>query len=125
MSCHLFHIPGVGSGIACDRQRRTRVEAPPAPPRSPRKEPPKPMDPPHLPTELHLPAWLGLRAELRVLSDVNLAEAYVLYQGDVYVGRLERPGVPMEGCPPWGLYDANGTTLARGGSPRDLWSYWP
>ena len=122
MTCRLFDIPGLGRGFACDRRRPSRVDPMPRPPA--RKEAPKPLDPPHLPTELHLPVELGLRAELRILSDVSLAEAYVLYAGDVYAGRLERPGVTFEGWLPWGLFDAQGAMVARGNNPRELWSYW-
>lgn len=62
-----------------------------------------------------IPTELELRLICR--SDSG-AEAWGLWKGRQFCGRIERPGTPLPGRPPWGLYGANGELLQRDTHPR-------
>jgi hypothetical protein len=60
---------------------------------------------------------LALEPRLILRSDSG-AEAWGLWKGGAFAGRIERPGVPLPGRLPWGLYGPDGELLQRDVHPK-------
>lgn len=71
-------------------------------------------------TELHLPPELGLSAKVLSSDEKSLHECHLLYKGDQFWGRMERPRALTPGQEAWGLYGRQGL-LTRGRSPAHCW----